>query len=91
MIMTHHVIVSGIDSEGIPHLLPFNVHCGEPDVGAPHAPHASGKYELVAEAAESMGLESVVMFTREDPVPDGFFEMFNWRDATNLTSPSNMN
>lgn len=85
MIMTHQVIVSGIDSEGIPRLLPFNIHCGEA------SPFHHGKYELAAEAAESMGLESVVMFTREDPVPDGFFEMFDWKDATNLTGPSNMN
>lgn len=85
MIM-RQVIAVGLDSDGIPRLLPFNIHCGEATPGV-----EGGIYELAAEAAKKMDLESVVMFTREDPVPDGFFEMFDWKNAACLFSPSSMN
>ena len=89
MLQTHRIVAAGIDEDGFSRLLPFNVFAGEAiPFGCPTGPR-----ELAAAEAEKMGLQtdSIHFFTKDDPVPAGFWELFDWTNAPGLMSRENMN
>jgi len=92
MLQTHKIVAAGIDEDGFSCLLPFNVFAGEamPSVCSCCS---TGPNELAAAEAERMGLQtdSIHLFTMNDTLPGGFWEMFDWTKAPSLTSHENMN
>lgn len=96
MLQTHRIVAAGIDEDGFSCLLPFNVFAGDamPSVcSCCSTPIQIGPNELAAAEAARMGLQtdSIHLFTKNDPVPGGFWELFDWTNAPSLTSHENIN